>query len=147
MTQTNSNSKSKISRFTIGRLYNLGNYEHVRYELTVEVAEGRSAALALRNTLKLLKAVNPKPPVPSYEYESAKSKIEKPNDWHKNIADKEEQARLRKEMVAESQKTVKKFETWVNRRHAAEIVLDDIGGSKAFKDAKLSWEDNDDYDY
>lgn len=145
MAQTN--SKSKITRFTIGRLYNLGNYEHVRYELTVQVAEGRSAALALRNTLKLLKAVNPKPPVASFDYERAKSQIEKPDEWHKNIADKAEQSRARKEMVVEAKKTVKKFETWVNRRHAAEIVLDDIGGSKAFKDAKLSWDDNNDYDY
>ncbi len=137
------NHKSKISRFTIGRLYNLGNYEHVRYELTVEIGEGRSAALALKNTLRLLRAVNPKPPVPSYEYERAKSQIEKPEDWHKNIADKDEQKRERKQMVEAAKKTVKKFETWVNRRHAAELVLDDIGGTKAFKDAKLSWDDDD----
>ena len=141
------NTKTQIRRITIGRLYNLGNYEHVRYELSVEIGEGRSAALALRNTIRLLKAVNPKPPVPSYDYERAKSQIEKPDDWHKNIEDKTQQAKARKEMVVAAKKTVKKFETWVNRRHAAELVLDDIGGTKAFKDAKLSWSDDDDYGF
>lgn len=141
------NTKTQIRRITIGRLYNLGNYEHVRYELSVEIGEGRSAALALRNTLRLLKAVNPKPPVASYDYERAKSQIEKPDDWHKNIVDKDEQTRLRKHMVVEAKKTVKKFETWVKRRHAAELVLDDIGGTKVFKDAKLSWSDDDDYGF
>ncbi len=137
------NGKSRITRFIIGRLYNLGNYEHIRYELSVEIGEGRSAALALRNTLRLLRAVNPKPPIPSYEYEIAKSKIAKPNDWHKNIEDKAAQEKARKEMVADALKKVKQFETWVKRRHAAELVLDDIGGTKAFKDAKLSWDDDD----
>lgn len=134
---------TQIRRITIGRLYNLGNYEHVRYELSVEIGEGKSAALALRNTLRLLKAVNPKPPVALYDYERAKLQIEKPGDWHKNVVDKIEQAKFRKEMVVEAKKNVKKFETWLKRRHAAEAVLDDIGGTKAFKDAKLSWDDND----
>ena len=31
----------KITKITVGRLHNLGNYEHVRYELTVEVPEGQ----------------------------------------------------------------------------------------------------------
>ena len=62
-------TKSTVSRIVVGRLYNLGNYEHVRYELTVDVPEGRSAALALKNTLRLLKAANPKPPVASYDYD------------------------------------------------------------------------------
>lgn len=138
------NTKSKVSRFTIGRLYNLGNYEHVRYELTVEVGEGRSAAVALKNTLRLLRAVNPKPPVSSFDYERALLQIAKPEDWHKNIQDEAQQAKLRKEMVVEAKKVVKKFEAWAKRRHAAELVLDDIGCAKAFKDAKLSWDNDDD---
>lgn len=141
------NTRTQIRRITIGRLYNLGNYEHVRYELSVEIGEGRSAALALRNTLRLLKAVNPKPPIPAYEYERAKLQIEKPDDWHKNIEDKTQQTKVRREMVVEAKKAVKKFETWVNRRHAAEMVLDDIGGTKSYKDAKLSWGDDDDYGF
>ena len=36
-----------ITKITIGRLYNLGNYEHVRHDLTVEVKDGESAATAI----------------------------------------------------------------------------------------------------
>lgn len=28
-----------VTKITIGRLFNLGSYEHVRYELTVEIRE------------------------------------------------------------------------------------------------------------
>ena len=34
----------RISRIGIGRLHNLGNYEHVRYEVTVELPPGTSPA-------------------------------------------------------------------------------------------------------
>src|SRR3954466_9951002 len=50
----------RISRITIGRLYNLGSYEHVRYELTVEVPGGESAATAVIGMEKLLAALSPK---------------------------------------------------------------------------------------
>jgi hypothetical protein len=36
-----------ITKITIGRLYNLGSYEHVRYELTAEVPQGESPATAI----------------------------------------------------------------------------------------------------
>jgi hypothetical protein len=141
-------TRSRISRFTIGRLYNLGNYEHIRYELTVDVAEGRSAAVALSNTLKLLKAVSPKPPVSSSDYSQAKSQLSDPQAWHKNIADKRERARAIKTMVEDAKNTVKKFEVWEERRRAAQLVLDNIGASTEFKDAKLSWGEHDvDWDY
>lgn len=37
-----------ITKITIGRLFNLGNYEHVRYEITVDVGADESPEQALR---------------------------------------------------------------------------------------------------
>lgn len=138
------NPKTKITRLTVGRLYNLGNYEHVRYELTVDIGEGRSAALALRNIMRVLKAANPKSPVASYDLESARKKLEDPQSWHKNVADPKERKKLIKEMVRSAKELVRSWDAWVARRKAAERLLDDIGASKVHKDAKLTWGDDDD---
>jgi hypothetical protein len=48
-----------ITKITAARLYNTGNYEHVRYELTVEVPEGESPALALRGVASILHRLKP----------------------------------------------------------------------------------------
>ena len=50
----------QITKITIGRLYNLGSYEHVRYELTAEVPAGESAATAIIGMEKLMSALSPK---------------------------------------------------------------------------------------
>jgi hypothetical protein len=50
----------KITKITIGRLYNLGSYEHVRYEISVEVPEGESSATALIGLEKVVTALSPK---------------------------------------------------------------------------------------
>lgn len=136
----------RTSKITIGRLYNLGNYEHVRYELTVEIEKGESPALALRNVMRVLKAANPKPPVQPYEYETAVKKLAASDDWMKNVTDAAERKRRIKDMVKEAKEIVKKWDTWVARRKAAEKLLDNIGCTKVFKDAKLDWHDDDDWD-
>lgn len=48
-----------ITKITIGRLYNLGNYEHVRYDLTVEVKEGESAATAITGMEAIIAGLAP----------------------------------------------------------------------------------------
>ena len=49
----------KISKITVGRLYNLGNYEHIRYDLTVDVPDGESASTAIIAVERLLVALSP----------------------------------------------------------------------------------------
>lgn len=144
MTTQTMKSKTKVTRITIGRLYNLGNYEHVRYELTVEVGEGRSAALALRNTMKILRAANPKPPVSSFDHESAVKRLADPEAWHKNIEPESARKKAIKETVSQAKETVKRHDQWIARRKVAEMMLDDIGAARVFKDAKLSWGDEED---
>lgn len=49
-----------ITKITIGRLYNIGNYEHVRYELTSEIPPGESPATCIIGIEKILAALSPK---------------------------------------------------------------------------------------
>lgn len=136
-------TKTRISKLTIGRLFNLGNYEHVRYELTIDIAEGDSVKLALQNTMRLLKAANPKPPIPTFDYEHAKSILSDPQAWHKNIADRKERKRLIAETVKSAKQIVKTYDDWKARRKAAMDALDAIGCERIWKDHKEDWRDDD----
>ncbi len=48
-----------ISKITVARLYNTGNYEHVRYEMCVDVAEGESASAAFAGITSILSRLKP----------------------------------------------------------------------------------------
>jgi hypothetical protein len=47
----------RVSRVTIGRLHNLGNYEHIRYEVTVELPPGTAPASVVRELEDTLNAL------------------------------------------------------------------------------------------
>lgn len=139
------NSKTRISKLTIGRLYNLGNYEHVRYELTVEIPPASSVTTALRNTMTILRAANPKPPVTDYDIQHAKAQLSDPQSWHKDIKDPKERKPVLSKMVKDARQVLAKFKRWQNRRQQAEQLLDNLGAVRQFKDAKLTWDTEDDY--
>ncbi len=128
---------------TIGRLFSLGNYEHVRYELQIDIPEGRSASTALKNAMRLFKAANPKPPIPKYDYEHCKSILSDPTAWHKNIVNRQERAKAVRELVKKSKATVSTYDAWLVRRRQAEQILDNIGATKEFREAKCDWEYDD----
>ena len=48
--------QSRVSKITVGRLHNLGNYEHVRYEVTVELPPGTAPASVVRDLEDTLRA-------------------------------------------------------------------------------------------
>lgn len=66
----------RISRITIGRLHNLGNYEHVRYEVTVDLPPGTSPASVLHSTEQMLNGLEPRPPHSVSEVYRAQKEIE-----------------------------------------------------------------------
>lgn len=61
----------RISRITLGRLHNLGNYEHVRYEVTVELPPGTSPASVARELEDTLNALEPRQPVSDWDLRQA----------------------------------------------------------------------------
>lgn len=130
MPRSKSKSKPRVSRITVGRLYNLGNYEHVRYEITVDVPAGVKPSHALTQTLRVLKAANPKPPCSDYEIRTAReSMAKKPEDLTEYD---------RGHMDIFKQR-VERYDAWLAQKERALRILDDIGGSKVEVDAKEAW--------
>lgn len=140
----------KVSKITVGRLYNLGNYEHVRYELTVEVPEGQSAADAVRGLERIVAGLKPS--------RFMKTKAELDNEaarigamqamddetWQRNYghcAGSREEVVAR--YVADFEKEKRKAQAERDRISTAQSFFDDVGGAAAWRDAKLDWQDDD----
>lgn len=124
--------KSRISRITIARLYNIGNYEHVRYELTADVPEGNSAKIAVAKLVKILRGANPKPPHSRFEYERAKESISKPLSKMDEMDHANQRAYRR---------VVDDVNRWKKQREEALDLLHKFGGTADHRDAKLEWDD------
>lgn len=123
--------KSHITRITVSRLYNLGNYEHIRYELTADVPYGCSAKLAMSKLVKILQGANPKPPFSRVEYEKAKTSISKP--LSKMDAYDHDNANYYR-------RTIDLVDKWNEGQKKALDLLHRFGGTADHKDAKLDWE-------
>ncbi len=147
-----------ITKITIGRLYNLGSYEHVRYELTAEVPQGESAATAIIGLEKILTALSPKNSTHSRdELDRQKRQLEA---MHRKLSDEgpdefrryygHEFVGTPEEYIARCEEShaqdVAAREAWEARSAKARKLLDDLGGAANFKDAKLDWECSNDFD-
>lgn len=146
-----------ITTITVKRLYNTGSYEHVSYELSVDVKEGESAAAALLGVERILEALNPKTSTHSRgeldrEARSIKTMHEKlSNDgpqeftrYHGHFVGTPEEYIARCEQS--HAENVAKRDAWEARAAKARKLLDDLGGAAQWKDAKLDWEDNEYFD-
>lgn len=144
----------RITRVTLARLHNLGNYEHVRYEVTVDLPPGTSPASVVRELEDTLAAMEPKAPVSTYELGQALRLLRQPaptlqamaaldDDEPFDSGDSPEKAlqRAQAERVR-AQKVLTRHQDWQAAREAALLRLDRLGGTALFTDAKDRWEDN-----
>lgn len=142
---------SKITRISVGRVYNLGNYEHVRYELTVDVPESGSATEAIVGIEKLLAGLKPDRITKSHEdiareqrvIDEAKmmplaeferrhgTPVGGPLAYIKRL---EESIEIEKKRRVESDARFKRCRELFN----------DIGGASKWTDAKWDWDQGDD---
>lgn len=142
-------SKPTITKITIGRLYNLGNYEHVRYELTAEVPQGASAATAVRALENILANLRPDKSIPSVQQlerqameiqnmrTTPSEQWERVHGWkYPNEAKFQAIERVEKELEAEKQKR----EAAGEKAKAIRALFDDLGGAAEYKDAKNDWD-------
>jgi hypothetical protein len=138
----------KINKITIGRLYNLGNYEHIRYDLTVELKDDESAATAVLGLEKILAGLKPDKYIKSeIELEREAAKIERmkkmtAEEWdneHRYSQGSREEITRRYEAALEEEKR-KRAET-IARGEKARELFDDLGGASQWKDAKMEWEE------
>lgn len=143
----------RISRITIGRLHNLGNYEHVRYEVTVELPAGTSPASVMRELEDTLATLEPKQPVSNWDLGQALQLLRKavPTLQDMQRADDEDPfdgitpERALERALNErtrAQRVLERYESWKTAHEAALQRLDRLGGTQVYTDAKDRWEDD-----
>jgi hypothetical protein len=142
---TNTNMDAKITKITIARLYNLGNYEHERFEIEVAVPEGASAARAMVAVERILSELNPKCPVDVSAMMEADRRFKwSDEDWQRSRWEpswqqaKADNAQKLKELTFE-------YTQWKQRQARVRRLLDDLGTASHYRDAKQNWEDDHDY--
>lgn len=147
-------NRMNITKITIGRLYNLGSYEHIRYELTVEVPQGESPATAITGMEKILAGLAPLKNAcikSADELERMARAVEAMKtmpavEWDRHYRGYEGTPT---EIIERHQKSLEedsvKSKAAIDRAKHARKLFDDLGGAANWKDAKLDWE-NDDYD-
>jgi len=147
----------RVSKITIGRLYNLGSYEHIRYELTAEVPEGESPATALLGLEKIITALSPK--TSTHTRDELARDLRRLEEMHALLSDEgPEKFRYRhghfegtpEEYIERCERShsenVARRDAWEGRSAKARKMLEDLGGAANWKDAKLDWERDGDWD-
>lgn len=146
----------KVSKITVARLYNVGSYEHIRYEITVDVGEGDSAERALINLEKIMESLAPERSASVHTKSDLEREERNLSEIRSKIALSEDEFRRRygffegspAEYLVRCEKShaenVAKRNRYEGRARFARRLLDDLGGTVKFTDAKLDWESDDD---
>lgn len=124
--------KTRVTHISVDVLYNLGNYEHIKYSVGIDVAKGESAAKALLELKRIM--VRLKPVKKPYEYEHYAGLLKK---------DPRECSEVEKSQVETAAKVVGEYACLKSLQWEAVKALDDIGGASVRKDAKETWQDDD----
>ena len=145
----------KVSKITIGRLYNLGSYEHVRYEISVEMTEGESPATAMIGLEKIIAALSPK--THTHSRDELNRELLTVTELGKHLNEMSEEEFRRRHGFFEGSpvdywkrceqgylQNVSQRVAWEQRSSKARKLLEDLGGAANWKDSKMDWEDNDD---
>lgn len=147
----------KVTSITVGRLFNLGNYENVKYEVSVDLGKGDSAAKAMIGLERIFAAMAPE----------SRYAIPSPADLRSKAAYIEEMKKLLRTEGSQNfrhryglgpqvnprdyirrhqeelRKETQKRANYIDRNRKARELLDKLASSHKFTDAKLSWDDTD----
>lgn len=128
---------TRITQFRIGRMHNLGNYEHIKYEVTVEVAPGDDVGKRLTTVETILNDIQADLPHSDWDIQRAKELLAKPE----GDLDEYDVKRIprAKRQLAENEAALK-------RRETARAALSTLNYESEHKDAKKDWDEYDDAD-
>lgn len=121
----------RVARITIGRLHNLGNYEHIRYEVSLELAHGAKAGDLLGHLEGVLADLQPKSPVSEWELHHAQ------NDYRESLDNGNLEQRTRAVRI------IMRHKEWLEKRQHAKDLLNTYGGTQVYTDAKETWDEED----
>ena len=120
---------TRITRIAIQRLHNLGNYESVRYEVTVDVSPTDNAGKVLATLETALEDIRAKSFSSTWDIERAQKKLAKPEDfepWE----------------IENAKETITQHEAVLAKREAARQILSSFSLEQEHRDAKDNWEDD-----
>lgn len=120
-----------MTRISLARLYNTGNYEHIRFEISAEVPKGGSAGQTLLDLGAILARLKPLK-VPCH-YDTAVAALQKPP---------EELSEMEKANLDDYRRMVDGVEGRRALRQAALHKLDNLGGASKRTVARDSWDDD-----
>jgi len=116
--------KPRISSITVGRVYNLGNYENINYKITAEIPEGNNTADVFTQLEQVLEGLNPNNPVGNWEIQRANELLSKPA---------KELNSYEIEGLENAKERLKRFEAWKGNHVKALELLKSFGGSSKTK--------------
>lgn len=153
-------TKTHINRITIGRVYSLGNYENIRYEISAEVAPGESAAKTLIALERIVCLLAPERQAGVQSEQQIRCLLNRVkllrSDLRKMGAEKFKQTHgffegTPREYITRCSdsvaKDMAKRQKWQKNAAKARAALDRLGGTIQRKDAKLDWEFDDEPQY
>lgn len=142
---------ARISKITVGRLYNLGNYEHVRYDLTVEVPEGDDASAAIVALEHIIAGLSPLKNAcikSEAELDRDQKEIDEMQtmpvvDWERRYGHCKGTAReVIERYQAQLNENREKREKALAIAKRARELFSDLAGAEKWTDAKQDWEDD-----
>jgi hypothetical protein len=122
----------RVTSIAAGRVYNLGNYENLRLDVSVEIPQGCSASETMLSLMKILQQLRPLKASSSLTEAQRVLKIPE-----------HELSEYQKENLEYYRTMVNEHMLKVARRKEAMAKLDCLGGSSTSKDAKDSWVEDD----
>ena len=120
--------KSKVTTITMARLYSLGNYEHIRFEITAAVPEGGSAKATLLDLGSVLARL--KPVKKPYNYDAFAALARKPI---------EQMTEVEKANLVDAENAVAEYLQQRAAQFAALEKLDALGGTSKHTDGQGDW--------
>ena len=125
-------SSAVVSRITVARLHNLGDYEHVRYEVAVELPADAKPGDVL---FELTSILNDAGPVrPTYDEKRARSLVAR-------VESGDEVSDYDRDNLAASREIVDGLNARVAKQQAARERLNDLGAKRDYRDAKDDWDE------
>jgi hypothetical protein len=127
-------TSARITHVEIARLHNLGNYEHIRYQVKVELPLGTSPASVVGELEQVLADLEPKCPWSTWDLAHAQKLLQQAEPDEGTTA--EDHARRRDA----ARDKLARYAEWRLQRDAALAKLDQFGGLAVHTDAKDRWD-------
>jgi hypothetical protein len=124
--------RTRVTSIAMERVFNLGDYENIKYNIRVEVAHGDDPTRVLVSLENILNNLRAKSGVSDYMLERAKRALEKPES---------ELTESEKVSLDDYRSYVQRDEDAQMRRRKAREALSTLDYTNEHKDHKRDWDD------